>query len=32
MLTLELVKWVPFIMLPMAFWQLGNRQIFENEL
>mmetsp|Transcript_27157 Transcript_27157/g.33766 ORF Transcript_27157/g.33766 Transcript_27157/m.33766 type:complete len:243 (-) Transcript_27157:954-1682(-) len=31
-LTLELVKWVPFIMLPMAFWQLGNRQIFEAEL
>ena len=32
MLTLDLVKWIPFIMLPMAFWQLGNRQIFENEL
>jgi hypothetical protein len=32
MLTLDLVKWVPFIMLPMAFWQLGNRQIFENSL
>lgn len=30
MLTLDIVKWVPFIMLPMAFWQLGNRQIFEN--
>lgn len=30
MLTLDLVKWVPFIMLPMAFWQLGNRQIFES--
>jgi len=30
MLTLELVKWIPFIMLPMAFWQLGNRQIYEN--
>lgn len=29
-LTLELVKWIPFIMLPMAFWQLGNRQIFED--
>jgi len=24
-LTLEIVKWIPFIMLPMAFWQLGNR-------
>ena len=30
MLTLDIVKWVPFIMLPMAFWQLGNRQIFED--
>lgn len=30
MLTLDLVKWVPFIMLPMAFWQLGNRQIYES--
>lgn len=29
-LTLGLVSWVPFIMLPMAFWQLGNRQIFES--
>ena len=25
MLTLELVKYVRFMMLPMAFWQLGNR-------
>lgn len=32
MLTLDLVKYVPFMMLPMAFWQLGNRQIFENEV
>jgi len=30
LLTLDIVKWVPFIMLPMAFWQLGNRQIFDN--
>lgn len=30
MLTLEIVKWIPFIMLPMAFWQLGNRQIWES--
>ena len=30
MLTLDLVKYVPYIMLPMAFWQLGNRQIFES--
>ena len=29
-LTLDLVKYVPFIMLPMAFWQLGNRQIYES--
>ena len=31
-LTLDLVKYVPFVMLPMAFWQLGNRQIFETEV
>lgn len=30
MLTLDLVKYVPYIMLPMAFWQLGNRQIWET--
>ena len=30
MLTLDIIKWVPFIMLPMSFWQLGNRQIFES--
>lgn len=30
LLTLNIVRWVPFIMLPMAFWQLGNRQIFDN--
>lgn len=30
MLTLDIVKYVPFIMLPMAFWQLGNRQIYET--
>jgi len=30
MLTLDIVKYIPFIMLPMAFWQLGNRQIFES--
>jgi hypothetical protein len=25
MLTLELVTYIPYVMLPMAFWQLGNR-------
>lgn len=30
LLTLDIVRWVPFIMLPMAFWQLGNRQIYED--
>ena len=29
-LTLDLVSYVPYIMLPMAFWQLGNRQIYET--
>ena len=32
LLTLNLVKMVPFLMLPVAFWQLGNRQIYENEV
>lgn len=32
MLTLDIGKWVPYVMLPMAFWQLGNRQIYENEI
>lgn len=31
MLCIDFSKYVPYIMLPMAFWQLGNRQIFENE-
>ena len=30
MLCIDFTKYVPFIMLPVAFWQLGNRQIFEN--
>ena len=30
MLTISLSKWVPYMMLPMNFWMLGNRQIFEN--
>lgn len=32
LLTLQLVQWIPFVMLPMAFWQLGNRQIWEAEV
>ena len=30
MLTLDLVRYIPYVMLPMAFWQLGNRQIYES--
>ena len=32
LLTMDLIEWVPYMLLPMAFWQLGNRQIFETEL
>jgi len=30
LMTLELTKYVPMMMLPFVFWQLGNRQIFDN--
>ena len=30
LMTLELTKGVPLMMLPMCFWQLGNRQIFDS--
>lgn len=30
MLSIDLSSWVPYIMLPVSFWMLGNRQIFEN--
>ena len=30
LMTLDLSKYVPLMMLPVAFWQLGNRQIFDN--
>lgn len=30
LMTLELTKYVPLMMLPFAFWQLGNRQIFDD--
>ena len=30
LMTLELSKYVPLIMLPLTFWMLGNRQIFDN--
>lgn len=29
-MTLEMTKYVPLMMLPFAFWQLGNRQIFDD--
>ena len=32
LMTLTLTKLVPLIMLPMAFWQLGNRQIFDDRV
>ena len=25
LLTMEIIKYIPYIMLPFAFWQLGNR-------
>lgn len=30
MMTLEFTKYVPLMMLPFTFWQLGNRQIFDT--
>lgn len=30
LMTLELSKYVPLVMLPLTFWMLGNRQIFDN--
>lgn len=30
MLCIDFSRYVPYLMLPMAFWMLGNRQIFEN--
>lgn len=32
LMTLEISKYVPLMMLPVAFWQLGNRQIFDNQV
>ena len=32
LMTLELTKYVPLMMLPFVFWQLGNRQIFDNKV
>ena len=29
-LTLDLTTYIPYIMMPFAFWALGNRQIFET--
>lgn len=31
-MTLELTKYVPLVMLPVAFWVLGNRQIFDDKV
>merc|ERR1719232_463718 len=30
--TLNIILMVPFLMLPLVFWQLGNRQIFDNKV
>ena len=30
--TLGLVRFVPIMMLPVVFWQLGNRQIFDDKV
>ena len=30
LMTLEISKFVPLMMLPVAFWMLGNRQIFDS--
>lgn len=32
LMTLEITKYVPLMMLPFAFWQLGNRQIFDDKV
>ena len=32
LMTLDLTKYVPLIMLPFAFWALGNRQIFDDKV
>ena len=32
LMTLDLTRYVPLMMLPFAFWQLGNRQIFDNQV
>jgi len=32
LMTLEMSKYIPMMMLPVAFWQLGNRQIFDNQV
>lgn len=32
LMTLELTKKVPLMMLPVVFWQLGNRQIFDTKV
>lgn len=29
---LRTMRYVPLVTLPFVFWQLGNRQIFDNEL
>ena len=30
--TLDIIRLVPFMMLPFVFWQLGNRQIFDDKV
>jgi hypothetical protein len=31
-LCLDIIGYVPYVMLPLCFWMLGNRQIFETEV
>ena len=31
-MTLDLTTYVPLMMLPVVFWMLGNRQIFDNQV
>ena len=32
LMTLDLTTYVPLMMLPVVFWMLGNRQIFDNQV
>ena len=32
LMTLDITKYVPLVMLPFTFWALGNRQIFDDKV